>query len=444
MKKSNPKFPKNVKPKNTFANKRNQLLMNDNHDLPDGWERKKLGEVLTVLESGKRPKGGVQHIKKGIPSLGAEHLNSLGDFKFEKIKYVPTEFAGKMNKGVISQNDILIVKDGATTGKTSFVGNNFPFKFAVINEHLFLCRINENINPKYVYYYLFSQTGKNEILKDFRGAAQGGISSNFANTVILPIPSHSIQNRIVEKIEELFSELDSGIEELRNVLKQLKVYRQSVLSAAFSGKLTNKNLKKGELPKGWEVCKVNNIGEIITGSTPSKSNKSYYAKDYPFYKPTDLNCGINTFYSEDGLSKKGIKKARFIPEMTILVTCIGATIGKTGLARKAGACNQQINAIIPNNNFIPKFIYYFCISNKFQEEIIKNASSTTLPILNKRKFSELEYLIIPITEQLKVVDEIEKRLSVYDKIEEIIETVLVQSESIRQSILKKAFEGELI
>ncbi len=157
------------------------------------WKLIKLKEVYLELQSGKRPKGGVQDIKEGIPSLGAEHLNKNGGFKFEKIKYVPIEFANQMQKGIIKENDIIVVKDGATTGKTSFVNNSFPFKFAVINEHVFIVRIDEKqVLPKFAFYKLFSSQGNKEILQDFRGAAQGGISSNFINLVEIPLTSITI------------------------------------------------------------------------------------------------------------------------------------------------------------------------------------------------------------------------------------------------------------
>ncbi|MXV78058.1 hypothetical protein F4001_06850, partial [Candidatus Poribacteria bacterium] len=88
----------------------------------DSWESIKLSEFIT-LESGSRPKGGVRNILEGVPSLGGEHLNSDGGFNFEKIRYVPEKYFESLNKGQINLNDIIIVKDGATTGKTSFVDN---------------------------------------------------------------------------------------------------------------------------------------------------------------------------------------------------------------------------------------------------------------------------------------------------------------------------------
>jgi type I restriction enzyme S subunit len=162
----------------------------------------------------------------------------------------------------------------------------------------------------------------------------------------------------------------------------------------------------------WIELNIDDLGKIITGSTPSKSKSEFYGIEYPFYKPTDLNAGYNTRISIDGLSELGIQKARFLPENTILVTCIGATIGKVGIIRKAGACNQQINAIIPYDKLLNhNFIYFQTIAPKFQKEIMNNASATTLPILNKGKFEKLLFYICPLPEQRAIVAKIEQLFS---------------------------------
>jgi type I restriction enzyme S subunit len=183
---------------------------------------------------------------------------------------------------------------------------------------------------------------------------------------------------------------------------------------------------------------------VITGTTPSKKNKDYYGDEYPFFKPTDLEAGYNVRIAREYLSSEGIKKARILPLNSILVTCIGATIGKTGIIRKEGACNQQINAIVPYDFLNSNFVYYQAISPFFQEQILLKSSSTTLPILNKSRFKELLFIFTDIGEQEQIVQEIESRLSVCDKIEESVESGLIKIEHLQQSIFKKAFEGKLV
>jgi len=144
--------------------------------LTAGWSEAPLDSLLIALETGSRPRGGVKGILTGVPSIGGEHLNADGGFAFEKLRYVPEEFAAKQEKGWIRPNDILVVKDGATTGKCSFVSSAFPHNRALLNEHVFRCAVSPDAVPKYVFYWMWSSSGQEQILQDFRGAAQGGIS----------------------------------------------------------------------------------------------------------------------------------------------------------------------------------------------------------------------------------------------------------------------------
>ena len=201
---------------------------------------------------------------------------------------------------------------------------------------------------------------------------------------------------------------------------------------------------KKNLPEGWVWKKVSDLGEVLTGTTPTKAKKEYYdSKDYPFFKPTDLNEGYYVKKSGDGLSKKGIEEARLLPSKSILVTCIGATIGKTGLIRVSGAFNQQINAIIPQKNVLPEFVYFVCISPQFQKSIVDNSSATTLPILNKRKFEMLTMPIPPLIEQQKIVSEIEKQFSRLDEAVAALKRVRASLKRYKASVLKAAVEGKL-
>ena len=209
--------------------------------------------------------------------------------------------------------------------------------------------------------------------------------------------------------------------------------------------LTEEELQQlPELPEGWYWVQVGDLGNIETGSTPNKKEPDNFGGDFLFFKPTDLNAGINVQKSHEKLTKKGFEQSRKIPENSVLVTCIGATIGKTGIVRSEGGFNQQINAIIPSSFVIPEFVYYQVISKFFQENMFDRASSTTLPILNKNRFKELPFILTPIQEQKQIVREIESRLSVADNLSESIDQSLQQAQSMRQSILKKAFEGALV
>ncbi len=197
--------------------------------------------------------------------------------------------------------------------------------------------------------------------------------------------------------------------------------------------------KMTNLPQGWEVKKLGEIGEIVTGSTPSKSNLDFYGKDYPFFKPSDFEQGYFLEKAGDNLSKLGFDKARQLPPKTILVVCIGS-LGKVALTRVIGSCNQQINAIIPHKNIISEYIYYYCISSKFQSILFSKAPQTTLAIFNKTEFSKLE-IIYPkdIKEQERIVGILDESFAKIDESIKILEQDLLNLDELMQSALQKAF-----
>ena len=343
----------------------------------------------------------------------------------------PVLTAGKsFIKGYTNEKDGIfdnlptIIFDDFTTA-SQFVNFKFKVKSSAMK---ILVPTSDLINMKFVYYAMQVNKVRSDTHKRYW-------ISIYSKKEIF-IPSVNEQRAIVSKIEELFSDLDKGIADLKKAQQQLKVYRQAVLKKAFEGELTQTTLNR--IP-------ITEIGEILTGNTPTKKDpNNYNSADYNFYKPTDLDAGNNVIRSNDFLSKQGFNNSRQVPAFSILVTCIGATIGKTGLIKFEGGFNQQINAIVPFENYIPEFIYYQAIGIDFQTQIKTNASSTTLPILNKGKFLKLRMNVGSKDEQKRIVQEIESRLSVCDKVEESITESLDKAKALRQSILKKAFDGKLL
>ena len=199
-----------------------------------------------------------------------------------------------------------------------------------------------------------------------------------------------------------------------------------------------------DIPENWAWCRLGEIGEIITGNTPSKSNEEYYGNKYPFFKPTDLDSGYFVTEAQDNLSIKGFEISRKLPIKSILVTCIGATIGKTGFIRREGTCNQQINAIIASKLIFSEYIYLLCISPYFQNEIIKNASATTLPIINKSKFEKLFLPLPPLAEQKRIVEKIEELLALVDDLETNKTDLQSYIKQAKTKVLEMAVRGELV
>jgi type I restriction enzyme S subunit len=198
------------------------------------------------------------------------------------------------------------------------------------------------------------------------------------------------------------------------------------------------------LPEGWTWSSVAQTGEATTGFTPPKGNADFFGGNIPFFKPTDLDAGFYVCEFRDSLTESGAEHGRLLPERSILVTCIGATIGKAGFARVRCATNQQINALtVPLDLVSAEYVFWYFNSPFAQEQINENASATTLPILNKSKFEALPIPLPPLAEQIRIVAEVERRLSVVEGLESVVSANLQRATRLRQSILQKAFTGEL-
>ena len=395
----------------------------------EGWINIELGKLCSFSQGIQVP------IKNQFKEPHENRVRFLRIIDFTQGNERPRYIEKSNGHHLVKKHDISMVRYGTVgfvcTGKEGAIANNL---FRIIPD--------VEIENRYLVEFFKSSFFRQHL--DPKGATMQALSFGLIKPIMIPLPPLPEQRAIVAKIEQLFSELDNGIANLKAAKAKLAIYRQAVLKKAFEGELTKEWWGKNQSAP-WKKLRISEIGEIVTGNTPSKKNASYYSSnEYPFYKPTDLEAGSNVKYSIDGLSKEGFETGRMAAESSILVTCIGATIGKTGLIKRKGCFNQQINAIIPDERMDSKYIYYQAISVDFQNQIKTNASATTLPILNKGKFSILEMAICPLKEQKQIVQEIETRLSVCDNILRNIEEGLEKAEALRQSILKKAFEGKLL
>jgi type I restriction enzyme S subunit len=421
------------------------------NEVNESWSSTSLSDILSSLESGSRPKGGVKGISEGIPSIGGEHLSSDGKFKFGNIRYVPEEFANKMSKGLIKEDDVLVVKDGATTAKVSFVDKTFPYKTAFVNEHVFICRVSEQINPKLVFWYLWSQEGQNRILANFKGSAQGGITTSFAQNTIVPLPPLNEQHRIVAKLEELFTQLDIAVAELKSAKIQIKTYKQSVLKYAFEGRLIGNNKTINQetgLPEGWEWKTLGDLADKITDGehvTPKRTTEGYYLVSARNIQNGYLSLSNVDYIPEDEY-KRIIKRCN--PEFgDLLISCSGS-IGRVCLVPKDLKFTMVRSVALvklQSNKHLSKFLEYQFQSPIIQSQISKLQKATAQANLFLAPIKSIQ-IIIPYSKNdiSEIVTDIETRFSEADNLDKTIDLSLLQAESLRQSILKKAFEGRLV
>lgn len=190
----------------------------------------------------------------------------------------------------------------------------------------------------------------------------------------------------------------------------------------------------------WLITTIGNVCSLATGKTPSKKKLDSFGGDIPFVKPGDLDKEVFITQTDETLTQQGLKEVPSLPKNTVLVSCIG-NLGKKAILSREGACNQQINAILPSSHVIPRFIYYYI--DIIRPWMIKNASATTVTILNKSKFCEAPLLLPPMAEQRRIVNKIEELFSVIDEQVKKLEAAQAALQQYRQSVLQQAFSGKL-
>jgi len=168
--------------------------------IPEGWEVLQLGEVLESIESGSRPKGGIDPDERGVPSIGAENVLGLGRCDFGKEKYVTEDFYESMRKGEIKSGDVLLYKDGAKLGRKSMFRDRFPHEVCCINEHVFILRTNSRCSQNYLYFYLDRPDITEEVINLNANAAQPGINQAGVKNLPILLPPKNFIRLFDEKV----------------------------------------------------------------------------------------------------------------------------------------------------------------------------------------------------------------------------------------------------
>ncbi|MFM9959845.1 MAG: restriction endonuclease subunit S [Planctomycetaceae bacterium] len=204
---------------------------------PIGWLVTALDNVLAVLETGGRPKGGVGGITSGVPSIGAESIVSVGIFDFGKTKFVPVEFHEGMRKGHIQSHDVLLYKDGGRPGEyephVSMFGDGFPFEKCSINEHVYRLRTNERLSQEYLYFWMTSEFALAEMRIKGTGVAIPGLNSTAVRSLAVLVPPRPIVEAFTRQAAPLITRLLANAKQSRT----LAAIRDALLPKLLSGEI---------------------------------------------------------------------------------------------------------------------------------------------------------------------------------------------------------------
>ncbi len=397
----------------------------------------RIGDVAELIRgvSYKKNDASTDNDNDTIAVLRANNIVN-GLFELNELVYVPKEYAKE--EQYINQNEIMITMSSgskAHVGKVAIAVKDMNCVFGAFCGKLVA---NENVVARYLYYLLISPFFRTHIEKQCKGTNINNIKKEYILNFQFSLPPLPEQERIVARIEELFSELDKAVETLKKTKAQITVYRQAVLKEAFEGKYTNSTPKKH--------VKISDIADVGTGATPLTSNPDYYGGEIAWITSAKIN-DEKIYTPSEYITEKAILETNckvYLPH-TLLIAMYGEgkTRGKCAELMIPAATNQALAAIElhQNTEWFRSYIKCFLILN--YQLIRRKALGGVQPNLNLRIIKNIAIPIFNEKNQIRIVEEIESRLSICDSIKKTVDTALQEAEALRQSILKEAFEGGL-
>ncbi len=403
------------------------------YKLPDGWEWHKLKDLTTKIGSGATPKGG----EKAYKSSGISLIRSLNVhdcfFKEEKLAFIDDEQANGLKNVVVESGDVLLNITGASIARCCIVPNEFlP---ARVNQHVAIIRPTEYVDSKFLNYLIVNPKFKAQLLwQGAGGATRQALTKAMVEELNIPLPSLPEQKRIVEKLDALLTRIDTAIEHLQQSV--------TLADALYASTINEQMMQAIELAGLSTVEK--HIEQIQTGTTPPTKQPEFYENgDINWFAPSDFGDHDILFDSNKKLSQKAFDagKARKFDAGTIMLVAIGATIGKIGYLEQDASSNQQITGMKFNSAIIPRYAYYWF--RFIKPEILTNASTATLPIINQKGIKALSFCAPNKQLQETICKKIDEVSNFRNTVKaELIEKVELMR-SLKESILDSAFKGEL-
>lgn len=439
--------------------------MRTDDQLDDDWPEVPLSQLLASMETGSRPRGGVKGIADGVPSLGGEHLDSDGGFNFSSMKFVPRDFYERMKRGRIAQGDVLIVKDGATTGKVAYVGTDFPYDTSVANEHLFICRSGAHTNGEYLFWFLFSREGQRRILEHFKGSAQGGIARQFADDTLVPVAPIEAQKKLAGLLGRTHTEARSAARHLTAAGRSIERFRQAVLAAACSGGLTADwrqhasqddalgdgsvdTSKLPQVPASWCYQRMDSLNEpkaiigygiVLPG--PQVPDGVPYVRQQDVAGGTVRAEGLGRTTPE--IAEKHSRSALLEGDVLLcIIRNLRVAIVPPGL--DGANITQGMVRIRPGERVVGRYLAAYLESPYAQRWMKDQYVGLAMPRINVADARAIPVALPPLEEQAEIVCRIDHLLGVAQTVEDQIEASSGRLARSSQAILAKAFRGELL
>lgn len=399
--------------------------------IPDGWEIKKMPQVVK-WGSGGTPKATEKQYYDGgsIPWLVIGDLNdSIVSSSASKI----TELGLQNSSAKMIPAGTLLVAMYGSIGKLGITGIE-----CCTNQAIAYAKELYGVTTKYMFFYMAMM--KSELISKGKGGTQKNISQTVLNSLEVIVPPLPEQERIVARIEELFSQLDAGVETLKKTKAEIVLYRQAVFSSVI-GKYDGVSKKLSDIavtvdgdrgknyPKKAELTQTGDCLFLTAANV----------------KPYGWSFEDNTFISKE---KDGILHGGRLQKNDVVITTRG-TLGNVAIYDESVPFDTvRINSCmliirVTDESVSPYYLAQYLMSPMFKYQIAKLKSGTAQPQIPANILREIPLKIPSSNDQNAIIGELTGKFSVCDSIEQTVDTALQQAEAMRQSILKDAFEGKL-
>jgi type I restriction enzyme S subunit len=388
------------------------------------WETITLGDLLTFkngLNSDKEKYG------KGVKFINVLDILNNDFITYDKIIGSVEVTEKEFEKNEVSYGDILFQRSSETRAEVGqanvYLDRN---KSSVFGGFVIRGKAKSEYEPLFMNYLLRTPIARKEITDKSGGSTRYNVGQDTLSKVQLTTTIISEQ----QKIASFLSAVDEKIQQLSRKKELLEQYKKGVMQQLFSGKLRFKD-EKGEDYADWEEKKLGDVGNIITGKTPSTTDSNLWNGDIQFITPTDIKDGIKYQESTERYVVDN-DKIKILPSNSIIYTCI-ASIGKMCISKFPCITNQQINSLLVHQDCNFEYVYYWLF---YITPYIKTTqSNTTLPIINKTDFSKFNISIPCLEEQQKIAD----FLSIIDAKIESTNQQITKTQSFKKGLLQQMF-----
>lgn len=418
------------------------------YEVPENWVWVRLGAVCGFERGITFPSSAKQNERddENIPCLRTANVQD--ELELNDLIYVNKKYYKNNIDKLIRENDIIMstANSRELVGKTSFV---YKVEYPMIFGGFVMALRANKLLSKFLFYYLRLEF----LLGRFRGESTqttniANISSSVLGEYTFTLPPLSEQQRIVERIEELFAKLDEAKERLQEVADSFAVRKAAILHKAFTGELTKQwRRENGVSDESWEEKKLGEVGPWLGGGTPSTSREEYWENgNILWITSKDMKSAV----IEDTLMKVneiGVKNssANYIEKPALLVVMRSGILRRTfpvAMVKKPFTVNQDLKAIIPDKDDL-EFLYWMLLSNeqRILDTCMKNG--TTVESINSNALKDLTFKCPTLSEQHEIVRLIDDLLARERAAQQAAEQALASIDLMKKSILARAFRGEL-